>query len=59
MKSNDLILGYCKEEFLPQNRGFDTFFGQWTHAVDYYTRKSRVKGGNKGQYYDIGPNDYV
>jgi len=32
-------LGYCHEDYLPNNRGFDTFFGQYTHVTDYYTRK--------------------
>ena len=36
-------LGYCKPEYLPNHRGFDTFFGQWSHVVDYYSRKTPVK----------------
>ena len=31
-------LGYCHRAFLPNNRGFDTFFGQYNHATDYYRR---------------------
>ena len=31
-------LGYCHPDFLPVNRGFDSFFGQYTHKTDYYTR---------------------
>merc|ERR1719369_2683478 len=23
-------LGFCNEEYLPQNRGFDSFYGYWT-----------------------------
>ena len=32
-------LGYCHEAFLPNNRGFDYFFGQYNHMADYYHRK--------------------
>jgi len=32
-------LGYCHEDYLPNKRGFDTFFGQYTHVTDYYNRK--------------------
>ena len=35
--------GYCKKEFLPNNRGFDSFFGQWSHVVNYYTRITPAK----------------
>ena len=31
-------LGYCNSSFLPTSRGFKTFFGQYTHITDYYTR---------------------
>ena len=30
--------GYCNSSYLPHNRGFHSFFGQWSHVVDYYTR---------------------
>eukprot|EP00090_Calanus_glacialis_P005252 TRINITY_DN14070_c0_g1_i1.p1 TRINITY_DN14070_c0_g1~~TRINITY_DN14070_c0_g1_i1.p1 ORF type:complete len:497 (-),score=119.32 TRINITY_DN14070_c0_g1_i1:104-1594(-) len=33
-------LGYCHPDYLPQNRGFDSFFGQWNHVTNYYTRKT-------------------
>ena len=33
-------LGYCHPHFLPNNRGFDSSFGQWNHVVDYYTRRT-------------------
>ena len=29
-------LGFCKPEYLPLNRGFDTFFGFWSGYEDYY-----------------------
>ena len=31
-------LGYCNETYLPMNRGFQTFFGQYNHVTNYYTR---------------------
>jgi len=32
-------LGYCHEGYLPTNRGFHSFLGQYNHVTDYYTRK--------------------
>ena len=31
-------LGHCNKAFLPNNRGFQSFFGQYTHKTHYYTR---------------------
>ena len=31
-------LGYCHRDYLPHNRGFHSFFGQWSHVVNYYSR---------------------
>ena len=31
-------LGYCHPSYLPNNRGFDSYFGSWSHVVNYYTR---------------------
>jgi len=36
-------LGYCNSSYLPHNRGFHSFFGQWSHVIDYYTRMAPVK----------------
>ena len=44
-------LGYCEEDYLPTNRGFDTFFGQYSHVTDYYTRKVHYNNSD-GQLLD-------
>ena len=43
-------LGYCRPELLPNSRGFDTFFGQWTHVTNYYTRLTPVSNRKKHKY---------
>ena len=46
-------LGYCRPELLPNHRGFDSFFGLWSHVADYYTRLTPVTAG--GAWRDIKP----
>lgn len=36
-------LGFCKDEYTPLRRGFDTFRGFYTGSLDYYSHSSRVK----------------
>ena len=31
-------LGHCNAAYLPLNRGFDTHYGFWEGAEDYYTK---------------------
>jgi hypothetical protein len=31
-------LGFCKREYTPSRRGFDSFYGYWGPAEDYYTK---------------------
>jgi len=33
-------LGFCRDECLPTNRGFDTFYGCWTGADTFWTHVS-------------------
>lgn len=40
-------LGYCRPDYLPNNRGFDSFFGQWSHVTNYYTRLTPVSDNNR------------
>ncbi|XP_023342636.1 arylsulfatase B [Eurytemora carolleeae] len=55
-------LGYCNEAYLPNQRGFDTFFGQYSHVTNYYTREVDVgekKFENDHKGYDFRENDKV
>lgn len=38
-------LGFYKEEFIPENRGFDTAFAKWSGPGDYWTHVSSDKSG--------------
>jgi arylsulfatase A-like enzyme len=42
-------LGYCRPALLPTHRGFLSAFGQWTHATDYYTRRTGDKNIDQTQ----------
>jgi len=51
-------LGYCDWDYTPTRRGFQTFFGFYTHGADYYERlTSDSEGGFKG--YDLRSNESV
>ena len=49
-------LGFCKQEYLPTARGFDSYFGYWGPTEDYYTKTMKVMGDPK-LYYDFHLND--
>ena len=40
-------LGYCKREYTPPHRGFDSFYGYWVGGEDYYTK---VVSGTQSYY---------
>lgn len=51
-------LGYCNLEYTPTRRGFDSFFGFYSHGEDYYSREaSDSLGIFKG--YDLRSNETV
>ena len=48
----------CPEEYLPTNRGFDSFFGQLTERSDHYSRL-HVNNEYIGDGYDLWANQTV
>lgn len=56
-------LGFYKKEFLPWNRGFNTFFGYLTGCENYFTHTNCFKVNNKTQFCgvdmgsEIGPTN--
>ena len=43
-------LGHCDTRYTPANRGFDTFLGSYSGAVDHWSREGGL-AGRKG--YDL------
>eukprot|EP00494_Astrolonche_serrata_P023366 UN23624 len=45
-------LGFCKWDYTPLERGFDTFFGYYGGAEDYFTHdvSSQIAGKSMGGY---------
>lgn len=58
-------LGYCDWKYTPTRRGFDSFFGFYTHGEDYYDRISSDSSKNFFGYdfrqeYSIGlPSKHI
>ncbi|XP_077864833.1 arylsulfatase J-like [Saccoglossus kowalevskii] len=49
-------LGFCADEYLPQNRGFDKFYGTYTSGVDYFDKTSSDALTGQSAY-DLHQND--
>ncbi|XP_077863465.1 uncharacterized protein LOC144347215 [Saccoglossus kowalevskii] len=47
-------LGFCKDEYLPTNRGFDSHYGIWTLGVGDYDKMNGVLSPSAG--YDFRDN---
>ena len=45
-------LGNCDKKFLPHNRGFDSFYGIYGGAVNYYNKTKKLGGVPFVDYFD-------
>ncbi|XP_054923804.2 arylsulfatase B-like [Dermacentor andersoni] len=52
-------LGFFKDEFTPENRGFDTAFAKWSGPGDYWTHVSSDRKYNYFHGYDLRLNREV
>ncbi|XP_035224042.1 arylsulfatase J-like [Stegodyphus dumicola] len=54
-------LGHFREDYLPVNRGFDSFFGYWTGKGDLYTHSEEGEGTCGLDFHDDNENvwDYT
>jgi len=50
-------LGFCHEEYIPNKRGFDTFYGYYTGSEDYYSHERTPDKGDKTPGYDFRDQD--
>ncbi|XP_068240198.1 arylsulfatase B-like isoform X2 [Palaemon carinicauda] len=48
-------LGFCSWDYTPLKRGFDTFYGFYTGASDYYTHKRAISNESKKEK----PKEYL
>lgn len=51
-------LGFCAWDYTPTRRGFDSFFGFYSHSEDYYSRQSKDTSGQFNGY-DLRSNESV
>ncbi|XP_077528064.1 arylsulfatase J-like [Haemaphysalis longicornis] len=52
-------LGFYKDDFTPDNRGFDTAFAKWSGPGDYWTHVSTDHSGGEFQGFDLRLNKEV
>lgn len=52
-------LGFYKDKFTPDNRGFDTAFAKWSGPGDYWTHVSTDLNGGNFQGFDLRLNQEV
>nr|XP_045604443.1 uncharacterized protein LOC123762130 [Procambarus clarkii] len=51
-------LGFCSWDYTPTRRGFDTFYGYYNGAEDYFThRRSQRFDARMDSYYDLDADD--
>lgn len=51
-------LGFCAWDYTPTRRGFDSFFGFYSHSEDYFSRTSKDASGQFSGY-DLRNNESV
>jgi len=50
-------LGFCHEDYIPNRRGFDTFYGYYTGSEEYYSHERKPSKGDSTPGYDFRDQD--